>query len=176
MELEWLLQIQNSLASPWGDRLMIALSTAGNYGLIWIGIALVLCAVPKWRKAGLGMLLALLLAHIVGNLFLKNLTARPRPYLAYPAWQFKIPPLEEFSFPSGHTIASFAAVFSLPKALGTLKRSLVVLAVGISFSRLYLFMHYPSDVLGGAFLGIAIGYSVASIPWFKTTRNVDKTS
>lgn len=176
MELQWLLEIQNSLASPEGDRLMIALSTVGNYGLIWIGIALVLCAFPKWRKAGLAMLLALLAAHVVGNLFLKNLIGRPRPYIAYPAWQFKIPAIEEFSFPSGHTIASFAAVFSLPSALGALKRSLAVVAVAISFSRLYLFMHYPSDILGGLLLGVAIGCSVASIPWFKMAHNVDKTS
>lgn len=176
MELEWLLEIQNTLTSPWGDQLMIALSTLGNNGLIWICIALVLCVQPRWRRAGVGMLLALLIAHVVGNVFLKNLFVRPRPYMVYNAVSLKILPLQEFSFPSGHAIASFAAVFSLPGTLRLLRRTLVPLAVGIAFSRLYLFMHYPSDVVGGMLLGMLIGYSVTSIPWLKTNGNVDKTS
>lgn len=176
MELEWLLEIQNTLTSPWGDTVMIGLSTIGNYGLIWIAIALVLCTRPQWRRAGVGMLLALLFAHLVGNVVLKNLIARPRPYIAYAAHQLKILPLEEFSFPSGHAITSFAAVFSLPAAMGTLRRGLALLAAGIAFSRLYLFMHYPSDVVGGALIGVAIGYAVISIPGLKMNSNVDKTS
>lgn len=167
MELYWLLEIQNTLTSPWGDRIMIALSAAGDKGLIWIGIALVLCAFPKWRSAGLAMLLALGLAHVIGNLFLKNLIGRPRPFVMHPAIELKIPPPNEFSFPSGHSITAFAAVFALPSSLGTLKRVLALLAVGIAFSRLYLFMHYPSDVLGGVVLGMIIGYSVSCIPALK---------
>ncbi len=176
MELNWLLEIQRTLTSPFGDRVMIALSTAGNLGLVWIIIAVFFCTIPKWRKAGIAMLLALLVSHIFGNLFMKNLIARPRPYVVYPGINLKIPPLEEFSFPSGHAITAFASVFALPSSLGTIKRALAVLAVGISFSRLYLFMHYPSDVLGGALLGMVIGYSVACIPLFDINKNVDKTS
>lgn len=176
MELQWLLEIQKTMTSPLGDRIMIALSSAGNYGLIWILIALVFCVVPKWRKAGLGILLALALAHIVGNMFLKNLIARPRPYVIHPGIDLKIGHLKEFSFPSGHTITSFAAVFALPSDLGAIKRVLALVAVGIAFSRLYLFMHYPSDVLGGALIGMIIGYSVTCIPWFKIIKNVDKAS
>lgn len=155
---------------------MIALSGAGEYGAVWVAVALTLCMMPKWRRAGAGMLLALVLAHLLGNVFLKNLVARPRPYVAYPGISLKIPPLNEFSFPSGHTITAFAAVFSLPRSLGTLKRSLAILAVAIACSRLYLFMHYPSDVLGGALLGMIIGYSVTCIPWFNAYKNVDKPS
>ncbi len=155
---------------------MIALSRSGDHGAVWIFMALLLCMVPKWRKAGLGMLLALLAAHLLGNVLLKNLVARPRPYVAYPGIELKIPPLQEFSFPSGHTIASFAAVFSLPGSMGTLKRALVLLAVSIAVSRMYLFMHYPSDVLGGAALGMIIGYSVTCIPWSGKHKYVDKPS
>lgn len=167
MELEWLLAIQDNLTSPWADSLMVGLSTLGDHGLVWILIALGLCAMPKWRRAGLAMLAALLLAHLTGNVLLKNLIGRPRPYLAYPGISLKIPPLNEFSFPSGHTIAAFAAVFALPPSLGGLKRTLSVLATAVAFSRLYLFMHYPSDVLGGALLGVAIGAAVSRIPWFR---------
>lgn len=176
MELQWLLEIQSGLTSPWGDRAMIALSSAGDHGLIWIIIALCFCMFPKHRKAGVGILLALILAHGVGNLFLKNLIARPRPFIAYPGIPLKIPPPQEFSFPSGHTITAFAAVFAIPSSMGAIKRLLVILAVAISFSRLYLFMHYPSDVLGGALIGMIIGYSVSCIPGLKSKKNVDKTS
>ncbi len=155
---------------------MIAFSAVGDKGLVWIGIALFFCAVPKWRRAGLGMLLALLLAHVIGNICLKNLISRPRPYVVYPAVVLKIPALQEFSFPSGHTIAAFAAVFSLPSDMGAVKRGLALLAVCIGLSRLYLFMHYPSDVLGGAVIGAIIGYSVTCIPWLKMRKSVDKTS
>ncbi len=176
MELQFLLEIQRTLTSPAGDRIMIALSGIGDHGLIWIAVALALCASPRQRRAGIGILLALLLAHLLGNVFLKNLIARPRPYLAYPEIVLKIPPLNEYSFPSGHTITAFAAVFSLPRSLGALKRALAVLAVGIACSRLYLFMHYPTDILGGALLGMVIGYSVTCVPWFKVNKCVDKPS
>lgn len=174
--MQFLLEIQRTLTSPTGDRIMIALSGIGDHGMIWIATALVLCAFPRWRKAGIGILLVLFIAHLTGNVFLKNLIARPRPYLVYPEIVLKIPPLNEYSFPSGHTITAFAAVFSLPHSLGALKRALAVLAVGIACSRLYLFMHYPTDVFGGALLGIAIGYSVTCIPWFKVNKYVDKPS
>lgn len=176
MELQLLYDIQRTLASPVGDRIMIALSRAGEYGVVWIAIAIILCVLPKWRKAGIGMVLALVLAHLLGNVLLKNLIARPRPYVTYPEIVLKIPPLKEFSFPSGHTITAFAAVFSLPRPLGILKRGLAVLAVSIACSRLYLFMHYPTDVLGGALLGMIVGYSVTCIPWFQVNKNVDKPS
>jgi len=166
MELNWLLEIQRSLTSPAADAVMIAVSTLGNHGLIWIAVALALCLSPRWRRAGLGMLTALLIAHLAGNVLLKNLVARPRPYVAYPDLPLRIPRLNEFSFPSGHTITAFAAVFSLPAALGTLKRALAVLAVVMGCSRLYLLMHYPSDVLGGALIGLLIGAGVARWPVF----------
>lgn len=176
MELQLLLDIQRTLTSPAGDRLMIALSSAGDHGLIWIAVALILCMMPRYRRSGVGIVLALVMAHLLGNVLMKNLVARPRPYMAYSEIILKIPPLNEFSFPSGHTITAFAAVFSLPRSLGALKRALAVLAVGIACSRLYLFMHYPSDVLGGALLGMIIGYSVTCIPWFQVDTNVDKPS
>lgn len=173
MELEWLLEIQNNLTSPVVDQIMIFISSLGNCGLIWIALGILLLLHPKWRYGGVAVLLALAASHVFGNMILKDWVARPRPFLAVPEVVLKIVPPHEYSFPSGHTITAFAAVFALPKALGSWRRFLVVLAVAIGISRLYLFVHYPSDVMAGALFGIVIGKIVAHIMGKKQNKTVD---
>lgn len=119
---------------------------------------------PKTRKTGIIVAAALLMNLILCNLILKNLVARVRPYDVNTAIAILIKKPLDFSFPSGHTAASFAAMTAL--FLAKMKKAWIaalVLAVLIAFSRLYFYVHYPTDVLGGAVVGILsgiIGYAI----------------
>lgn len=107
----------------------------------------------KTRKCGLTMIIAMAITYLVGNLFLKNVIARPRPCAVDTSVTLKIPFPSEYSFPSGHTSNGFAGavtIFSYYRKAGIL--SLLMAAV-IAFSRLYFFVHYPTDILGGMVLG-----------------------
>ena len=91
------------------------------------------------------------------------LIGRARPCVVYPAVELLIPPPLDASFPSGHTAASFAAVFALKASGSPLWKPALVLAATIAFSRLYLYVHWPSDVLGGILLGAACGWAGARL-------------
>ena len=130
-----------------------ARKTSQESGLVWIVIAIVLTCIPKTRKCGLTMIIAMAITYLVGNLFLKNVIARPRPCAVDTGVTLKIPFPSEYSFPSGHTSNGFAGavtIFSYYRKAGIL--SLLMAAV-IAFSRLYFFVHYPTDILGGMVLG-----------------------
>ncbi|MBQ7920580.1 MAG: phosphatase PAP2 family protein [Lachnospiraceae bacterium] len=133
---------------------MVFITTLGNAGIFWICLGLLLLAVPRTRKCGGCMLLSMALTFILGNLILKNMVARPRPFTVATDIVLKIPQPGEYSFPSGHTMNSFTAattVFLFYKKSGI---AAFVLAALIAFSRMYLFVHYPTDILGGIVLGI----------------------
>ncbi|PTQ80654.1 undecaprenyl-diphosphatase [Trichococcus patagoniensis] len=154
MELSFLNTLQ-SFHTPLLDQLMLFLTTLGNGGMVWIALALVLLVIPKYRIYGLTMLVSLLISIIFGNVLLKNIVARPRPNWIDPSVKLLIPNPTDYSFPSGHTFTSFAAAGSLflyNKKSGT---AALVLASLIGFSRMYLYVHYPSDVLAGALFGLA---------------------
>jgi len=141
------------------DVLMPIVSALGNDGMVWIVLAIVLLIIRRYREAGVALCFALALDLIVCNLVLKPLVGRIRPYDVNTAIQLLITSPTDYSFPSGHTAASFTAVsalyFSHRKKLW---KPALVLAVLIAFSRLYLYVHYPSDVLAGAVIGTFIGY------------------
>ena len=177
MELEWLYWIQG-VRNPFLDGVMPAVTFLGNGGWFWILAGAVLLAVPKTRKMGFCVLLSLLLGLILGNGLLKNLIARSRPCWLDESVALLIKVPEDYSFPSGHTLASFEAAVSIllyRRKWGILA---VALACLIGFSRLYLFVHFPSDVLGGAVLGTAIACTVhwlAEHPGFPWNRKSQKT-
>lgn len=122
-------------------------------------LALVLILIPKTRKIGLVVMAAVILDSILCNVILKNIFLRPRPCDVNTAINLLIPRPSGYSFPSGHTSASFAAVSAL-YFLGENKiwKAALALAILISFSRMYLYVHYPTDVLGGILVGIFCGY------------------
>ena len=133
------------------------ITALGNDGMIWILLALLCLLRPATRRTGISMLAALLLSLLVGNLLIKPLVARPRPFQQYADLIPLIAPPGEFSFPSGHASSSFAAataLFSHHKKTGA---AALVLAALIAFSRLYVCVHFPSDVLCGSLLGILLG-------------------
>ena len=147
---EILLQIQQHLRTDMLTPLMKFVTFLGNGGWFWILCAVVLLAIPKTRKTGYAAVLSLIFGVIVTNLLLKNIVARPRPFAEIEALIPLIAKPTDFSFPSGHTTASFAVALVmlriLPKKIGI---PAVVLAALVAFSRLYLGVHYPTDVLVG---------------------------
>ena len=163
MELRFLDFLQ-TIHTPLLDKILAFITSLGNAGIIWIVLAVVLLILPKTRKTGIIVAAALLMDLILCNLILKNLVARVRPYDVNTAIAILIKKPLDFSFPSGHTAASFATMTAL--FLAKMKKAWIaalVLAVLIAFSRLYFYVHYPTDVLGGAVVGILsgiIGYAI----------------
>lgn len=163
MELRFLDFLQ-TIHTPLLDKILTFITSLGNAGIIWIVLAVVLLILPKTRKTGIIVAAALLADLVLCNLILKNLVARVRPYDVNTAIAILIKKPLDFSFPSGHTAASFAAMTAL--FLAKMKKAWIaalVLAVLIAFSRLYFYVHYPTDVLGGAVVGILsgiIGYTI----------------
>lgn len=156
MELEILHTIQ-SIRNNTLDKVMVLISTLGDNGFVWILICIVLLRIYKFRACGIAAVISLIGATIMGNAFLKNIISRNRPCWIDDSIALLINNPKDYSFPSGHTYASFAvsvAIFMYYKKLGSV---LIVLATLIGFSRLYLFVHYPSDVLAGMILGIITG-------------------
>ena len=140
------------------DKLMVAVSTIGNGGAVWIATGIIMLFFKKHRKTGIAVLIGLLLGLILGNLTIKNLVARPRPCAINTDINLLIPFPSEFSFPSGHTLSSFVSAVGI--YLGNKKLGVwaVVLASLIAFSRLYLYVHFPTDILGGIILGTVLAH------------------
>ena len=154
-----LLAIQ-ALHVAWLDPIVAWFTQLGNAGLLFLGLAALMLLHPATRRSGLLALCALALGFLCTNVVLKHLVARPRPWLSLPL----IPLVQELdpnSFPSGHTCAAFAAALSwrgrLPwKWAG---RTAVALAVCMGLSRLYVGVHYPSDVITGGLIGAACAWA-----------------
>ncbi len=160
LELEFrILDFIQSIRTPLGDAVMPLISAFGNAGIVWILLACILLALPKTRKSGVILTAALCWDVVLCNGTLKNLVARIRPCDVNTSIQLLISKPLEYSFPSGHTAASFAAVTALFFAgRRRLAGAAAVLAFAIAFSRLYLYVHYPTDILGGILVGIFAGY------------------
>ncbi|MDO5516112.1 MAG: phosphatase PAP2 family protein [Clostridium sp.] len=152
--------IQNNLRNDVLDSIMPVITSMGNGGFIWIVICAILLFSKRYRKYGFIMIIALILCAVIGNLSLKPLVARTRPFNAKPLIDgllIKAP--KDYSFPSGHTMVSFsctAVLYYMNKKIGI---SALIVSSAIAFSRLYLYVHYPSDV----FVGIIIGVLIACI-------------
>lgn len=153
--LDW---IQANLRAGFLDAATPLVTVLGDHGIFWIALAVVLLLLPKYRKAGATVAIALILEFLCCDILLKPLAARPRPCDVNTAVQLLIRHPGGFSFPSGHTGASFAAVSALFFGKSSLWKPLLPLAVLIALSRLYLYVHYPTDVLTGLVLGIAAGW------------------
>lgn len=138
------------------DAVMPVITKLGNAGIFWILLAVVLLCFKKTRRAGVTMGISLIFGLVLCNLTIKPLVARIRPYDFDTSIKLLIPPEHDFSFPSGHTIASFEGAVSLfiyHKKYGI---AAIALACVIAFSRLYLMVHYPTDVITAVILGIAV--------------------
>lgn len=158
--LEW---IAEYLRCAFLDAVMPIITLLGDGGIFWIAIAVILLFLPKYRKVGLAMGAALLLGVLVCNVTMKPLFARIRPYdfqLEYSGKEIQllIAAPHDFSFPSGHTLASFEAATVLAIHNKKLGIPALILACLIAFSRLYLYVHYPTDVLFSVVMGIGFAF------------------
>lgn len=162
-----LVAINNTMRTSSMDSIMPWITKLGDGGVFWIALALILLIPKKTRRTGAAMAVAMMLGLIIGNGLIKNLVMRTRPFdLAHPVvtrGNLLISPPSDYSFPSGHTLASFEAATALFKDHTVYGFLAYVLAILIAFSRLYLQVHYPSDVLGGAILGFLLGLLGSSI-------------
>jgi undecaprenyl-diphosphatase len=148
--------IRQNMTSPLMDKIMTAITHMGDYGILWIGLCIILMAVPKTRKSGFALATAMIAGLVICNLLMKNIIARPRPFVAYDFPIIINPPMG-YSFPSGHSSNSFIAATVI--AMGNKKLALpaYIIAILIAFSRVYLCVHYPSDIIAGAVIGMGIG-------------------
>ncbi|MCC8057873.1 phosphatase PAP2 family protein [Cloacibacillus sp.] len=150
--------IQNHLRSGAGDFLMPFISRLGDKGFIWIAAALLLVLFPRTRRLGVAVATALAIEIFLCNGLIKPLAARIRPYDINTGIQMLVARPADYSFPSGHTAASFAAASALYFRRSGWWIPAGLLAALIALSRLYLYVHFPTDVLGGAALGILSGW------------------
>lgn len=148
--------IQSHLRNGVLDFMMPLITKLGDGGILWISLTIILLLFRKTRKAGAAMAISLIMGAVC--LLLKPLIGRVRPCDVNPAVQLLISRPSDPSFPSGHTGSSFAAAFALFFGKNRLWIPAVILAALIGFTRLYLYVHYPSDVLAGALLGILLGW------------------
>ncbi len=159
--LDWniLYWIQDHIRSPFMDTIMPKITHLGDMGLIWILIAFFLLASKKYRVQGFIMLFAIGIGILCGNIVLKNLIQRSRPCWIDPSIKMLIPIPTDYSFPSGHTLASVIGATCLTMTNKKFGFFAIPLAILIAFSRLYLFVHFPSDILASVILGIVIAIS-----------------
>lgn len=153
--LNW---IYNNIHCDFLDFFMPLITALGDGGIFFILVSLILIITKKYRKIGITMALAIFFGFIIGNLTLKLLFARIRPYDINPNIILLVDKLSDFSFPSGHTLVAFE--FASVTGFYNKKMGIYayILAFTIAFSRLYLYVHFPTDVICGAILGVIFGF------------------
>ena len=156
--LYWIQELHGGLL----DTIMVTVfnDIVGSKGEIWIIIGIIMLLIPKTRKAGLCVLSAYIIAYYIGDDILKKLIARPRPCAIDETVPLLVRKPSSFSCPSVHSMIAFAsasAICCFHKKAGI---AALVFAALIGFSRMYFFVHFPTDVLLGSVLGFLIGTAV----------------
>ena len=157
-----LLWIQENLRCGLLNAVLQFYTRLGDGGLLWIALSLGLLCFPKTRRAGFAGLCAMLAGMVCTNLTIKPLVARSRPWLVVEGLVSLVEERDPNSFPSGHTCAAFAAASAWWRTLPErwMGVAAIVLAALMGFSRLYVGVHFPSDVLAGMCVGLFCGWLV----------------
>lgn len=170
-----LLWIQEYIRQDWMDAFWKGITMLGDSGWFWIVCSLLLLIPKQTRQTGVTALLALLIGALITNLTLKNVVARIRPYEVIEGLNLLIEKQKDFSFPSGHTCASFAAAFVYWKKMpGKYGVPFLLLAGLIAFSRLYVGVHYPTDVFAGLAIGIFSACAALALTEYASGRRREK--
>ncbi len=148
--------IQKYIKCDFLDFLFPIITHLGDMGFVWILTSVILLFFRNHRKTGITMIIGLILGLIIGNIILKNLFGRLRPFEVAEGVNLLIKAPTDASFPSGHTLASFISATILFKNYKKAGICFWFLAILIAFSRLYLYVHFPTDVLFGGVLGVII--------------------
>ena len=143
--------------TPVLDRLMVIITTTGNYGYIWFALSVPLLIINRTRLTGITMILAMLITGLTGEITIKHIVARVRPCNKEFGKDLLIKHPAHYSFPSGHTASSFAVSMVMLFMLPTIFVPVVIYATLMGFSRMYLLVHYPTDVIAGSVLGVICG-------------------
>jgi undecaprenyl-diphosphatase len=157
LDLKTLGWIHDTLSSGFLDRVMPWISFIGNDGLVWILAACALLCTRRYRRNGILLLAGLAAGYLLGDVLMKPLIARVRPVWPYPVPALLTRTPAGYSFPSGHAFSSFTAATILALTDRKFGAFALPLACLIALSRLYLYVHFPSDVLAGAVLGAVVG-------------------
>ena len=150
--LDWFQTIHNDVATAF----LSVLTKLGEAGILWIIVGLVMVIGIKEKKYGVIVLLSLLFCLIFGNGLLKNLVARQRPCHRFPIYDMLIAIPKDYSFPSGHTFSSVAAAVCIGHWNRKCGIAAGITAVLMMFSRMYFYVHYPTDILAGIVLGTVL--------------------
>ena len=158
LDFSLLYLIQENLRSEWLDVLCAFLSRAFQLGIPWLILGAVLFCFKKTRSAGVILVAAVALAFFFNEIAIKNAVGRERPCTIDPSIQLAIERPTSYSFPSGHTASCFAAVGTLLFTFKKLGVPMLLFATFMGFSRMYLFVHFPTDVLAGAAMGLLMAW------------------
>ena len=157
--IEKIYRFQHNLNSELFNKIMIFFTILGDNGIIWIAIALILFLKRKYRKIGLFSIISLIICALAVNIILKPLIHRPRPFSELADITLLIKAPKDYSFPSGHTAASFVMVYIFFRHIKKYFIPVLITGILIAFSRMYLSVHFPSDIIAGIIIGIFSGYA-----------------
>ena len=159
MEGPFLLWVQETLRGGAADSVVSFYTKLGNAGMLWIALCILCLVFPKTRRAGIAGALALLMSLLLTNGIIKHLAARTRPWLVVEGLIPLVAEHDPNSFPSGHTSAAFAAACAWQHTLPErwMRVTVWIMAVCMGLSRLYVGVHFPTDVLCGTLVGILCG-------------------
>lgn len=163
--LNWM---QTNLQCAFADWFFPWFTALGNGGFLWLLLAALLLCRRDTRRQGVQILIGLAVGFLLVNLLLKPLVARPRPcWLA--DFPLRIARPSDFSFPSGHTVSSFIAAFILAAKWKKAGAAALITASLIAFSRLYLYVHFPSDVLTSVVIAAFVS---AGVVWLTSKKRI----
>lgn len=132
-------------------------TVAGDMGMLWIALTIYMLFTKKYRQTGIIMAAGLVIVLLTGNIMIKNLVARDRPFIQHSGFILSIAPPSGYSFPSSHSFSSFTSAAILTRRGKLWALFSIPTAVFIAFSRLYFYVHFPTDVVCGMLLGIFTG-------------------
>ncbi len=168
-EFDWLYALQE-IHNPVLDAVMAFLSDIGNAGILWIALSVILMIPKKSRTTGFQMMLSIIITFVIGNLILKNVIMRARPCQIDETVALLVAIPSDYSFPSGHSMNGFTAAVALFYNNKRLDTPALILAALIAFSRLYNFVHFPTDVFFGIILGTVVAIAVCTV-WKKVAKS-----